>query len=211
MSLSSTTLGSANTQTTDVTTTFGYIDDENGDPVSGIVPILSPPTGWTPGSICTDCAFHLDPSKVFNGTWSDTTHYVYDPARTVQFNFTGTSLDVYCILPNPSDPVLTSTYNLTFSLDGQPLPQTFTHKSDLSNVYMYNTSVLSLEGLTSISHVFTMLAASTVVNSSLLFDYARYSNPTPNRFISLNLTYTLKLLDLGRKVFMRGVSEVPKF
>ncbi|GAW08717.1 hypothetical protein LENED_010795 [Lentinula edodes] len=144
----------ADTQTTDVTTTFGYIDDENGDLFSGIFPILSPPTGWTQGSICTDCAFHLDPSKVFNGTWSDTTHYVYDPARTVQFNFTGTSLDVYCILPNPSDPVLTSTYNLTFSLDGQPLQQIFTHKSDLSNVYMYNTSVLSLEGLTSISHVF---------------------------------------------------------
>ncbi|KAJ3851140.1 hypothetical protein EV368DRAFT_43811 [Lentinula lateritia] len=172
--VSSTTLDSANTQTTDVTTTFSYTDDQNGDPVSGIFPILSHPTGWTPGSICTNCSFLLDPSKVFNGTWSDTTHYVYDPARTVQFDFTGTSLDVYCILPNPSNPDVVSTYNLTFSLDGQPLQQTFTHESDLSNVHMYNTSV-SLKGLMSISHVFTMLAASTFVDSSLLFVYARYS------------------------------------
>ncbi|KAJ3742447.1 hypothetical protein DFH05DRAFT_214509 [Lentinula detonsa] len=171
-----------NVQNTDATT-YGYIDDEDGDPVTGVFPTFSPQTGWTQGSVCTDCAFHPDSTKAFNGTWSDTTHYISDPARTVQFNFTGTSLDVFCILPNPSDPDLTSVYNLTFNLDGQPLQQTFTHRTDLSNNFVYNASVLSLEGLTSTSHVFTMLAASTDVNSSLLFDYARYSNivdPSPS-------------------------------
>ncbi|KAJ3967282.1 hypothetical protein EV361DRAFT_505491 [Lentinula raphanica] len=158
--------------------TFGYIDDQDGDPLTGVFPVLSPPSDWTQGSICTECAFHPDPSKAFNGTWSDTTHYVSDPARTVQFNFTGTSLDVYCIIPNPSNQDLISTYNLTFSLDGQPLPQTFSHRSDLSDNFTYNSSVLSLEGLSLTNHVFTMLAASTTVNSSLLFDYARYSNIT---------------------------------
>lgn len=87
----------------------------------------------------------------------------------------GTSLDVFCIIPNPSDPGLTSTYNLTFELDGQPLEQTFTHESDSSNVFLFNTSVLSLENLTLAPHMFVMLAASTVVNSTLLFDYAMYT------------------------------------
>ncbi|KAJ4473068.1 hypothetical protein J3R30DRAFT_3296771, partial [Lentinula aciculospora] len=169
------TTDSAKNVPTTNSTQFGYIDDEDGDPVTGFFPIFSPSTGWTQGSICTDCAFRPDPSIAFNGTWSDTTHYVFDPARTVQFNFTGTSLDVYCIIPNPSDPVLTSLYNLTFSLDGQSLQQSFTHRSDLSDNFIYNSSVLSLEGLASAPHSFTMLAASTVVNSSLLFAYARYS------------------------------------
>lgn len=87
----------------------------------------------------------------------------------------GTSLDVFCIIPNPSNPGLTSTYDLTFELDGQPLEQTFTHESDLSNVFLFNTSVLSLENLTLAPHTFVMLAASTLVNSTLQFDYAMYT------------------------------------
>ncbi|KAE9385627.1 hypothetical protein BT96DRAFT_840491, partial [Gymnopus androsaceus JB14] len=153
------------------------IDDQNGDSATGEVPVFGPDSGWTQGSTCTGCAFHPDVEQAFQGTWQDTTHHTTDvDPRTVQFNFTGvcTSLDVYCIIPNDADLSITSTYNLTFSLDGQPLQQTFTHSSDRSNEYIYNVSVLSLTGLVQVPHTFTMEASSPTVNSTLLFDYARY-------------------------------------
>lgn len=68
----------------------------------------------------------------------------------------------------------TSTYNLTFLMDGQLLSQTYTHKSDSTNNFQYNTSVLSLVKLAPVSHTFVMMAASTEVDSTLQFDYARY-------------------------------------
>ncbi|KAJ3780228.1 hypothetical protein GGU10DRAFT_391324, partial [Lentinula aff. detonsa] len=90
----------------------------------------------------------------------------------------GTSLDVFCIIPNPSDPNLTSTYNnLTFELDGQPLGETSTLISDSTNVFQFNVSVLSLENLSLAPHIFTMMAASKIVDSTLQFDYAMYTTP----------------------------------
>ncbi|KAE9398039.1 hypothetical protein BT96DRAFT_995222 [Gymnopus androsaceus JB14] len=156
-----------------------YIDDQYGDLVTGEVPVYSPQGSWTQGAECTGCGFHPASDQAFNNTWHDTTtHHTYDFPRTVQFNFTGTSLDVYCIIPNSPNPTLTSTYNLTFILDDQLLSQTFTHESDLSNNSWYNVSVLSLNNLTPVSHTFAMMAASTMVNSTLKFDYARYLSPS---------------------------------
>ncbi|KAJ3747856.1 hypothetical protein DFH05DRAFT_1393509 [Lentinula detonsa] len=152
-----------------------FIDDQFGDLVTGTLPNYSPATGWTQGATCTGCGFHPNASQAFNQTWHDTTHHTTDETRSVQFGFTGTSLDVFCIIPNPSDPTLTSTYNLTFELDGQPLGETFTHISDLTNVFQFNVSVLSLENLSLAPHIFTMMAASTTVNSTLQFDYAMYT------------------------------------
>lgn len=59
-------------------------------------------------------------------------------------------------------------------MDGQLLPQTFRHESDLTNDYQYNTSVLSLNNLLPVLHMFEMVLNSTVVDSTLQFDYARY-------------------------------------
>ncbi|KAE9394632.1 hypothetical protein BT96DRAFT_182396 [Gymnopus androsaceus JB14] len=157
-------------------TEFKYIDDQNGDSATGEVPVFGPDSGWTQGSTCTGCAFHPDVEQAFQGTWQDATHHTTDvDPRTVQFNFTGTSLDVYCIIPNDADLSITSTYDLIFSLDEQPLQQTFTHSSDLSNLFIHNVSVLSLTGLVQVPHTFTMKASSPTVNTTLLFDYARYS------------------------------------
>ncbi|KAJ3770181.1 hypothetical protein FB446DRAFT_647406, partial [Lentinula raphanica] len=152
-----------------------FIDDQLGDSVTGAMPNYSPANSWVQGNTCTGCGFHPNSTQAFNQTWHDTTHHTTDQTRSVQFGFTGTSLDVFCIIPNPSDPTLTSTYNLTFELDDQPLQQTFTHTSDTTNVFQFNVTVLSLSNLSLSSHVFTMLAASTFVNSTLQFDYAMYT------------------------------------
>ncbi|KAJ4468752.1 hypothetical protein J3R30DRAFT_3553808 [Lentinula aciculospora] len=161
-----------------------FIDDQFGDLVTQVLPNYSPVNGWTQGANCTGCGFHPNIQQAFNQTWHDTTHHTTDQTKSVQFGFTGTSLDVFCIIPNPSIPTLTSTYNLTFELDGQPLQQTFTHTSDSSNVFQFNVSVLSLENLALAPHNFVMLAASTVVNSTLQFDYAMYTIPSTSTSLS---------------------------
>ncbi|KAE9394631.1 hypothetical protein BT96DRAFT_827400 [Gymnopus androsaceus JB14] len=158
-------------------TEFRYIDDQYGDSVSGAIPTYEPSGGWADGSTCTGCAIRPDAKQAFLGSWHDSTYDASDKhLRTVQFNFTGTSLDVFCIIPNLSNNTVTTTYNLTFNLDDQTLLQTFEHESDYTNRFLYNYSVLSLSSLASVHHTFTMLMA-TGVNSSntLQFDYARYT------------------------------------
>lgn len=65
-----------------------YIDDEYGDLVTGIQPIYSG-TKWSQGATCSSCDFKPDPSKTFNGTWHDNTHYPTDPPSTVELTFMG--------------------------------------------------------------------------------------------------------------------------
>ncbi|KAJ3881116.1 hypothetical protein F5051DRAFT_398016 [Lentinula edodes] len=159
---------------------FGYIDDEDGDSVTGLVPIYTPSNFWQQGDSCIVCLLAFDPTQMFHGTWHSITHQTPDPAATVEFNFTGISLDVYCLLPNfilEDGPLedYTSTYNLSFALDGQPVGQSFTHKSDFSGVTQYNVSVLSLSNLSQVLHTFTMIGASTVDMLTIQFDYARYT------------------------------------
>ncbi|KAJ3868851.1 hypothetical protein EV359DRAFT_31348 [Lentinula novae-zelandiae] len=161
---------------------FGYIDDEDGDSVTGLVPIYTPSNFWQQGDLCTICLLAFDPIQMFHGTWHAITHQPPDPAATVEFNFTDMwiSLDVYCLLPNfilEDGPLedYTSTYNLSFALDGQPVGQSFTHQSDFSGHTQYNVSVLSLSNLSQVLHTFTMIGASTVDRLTIQFDYARYT------------------------------------
>ncbi|KAJ3749549.1 hypothetical protein DFH05DRAFT_1440412 [Lentinula detonsa] len=164
---------------------FRYIDDQDGDSVTGIVPIYTPSTYWQQGASCVLCGFDPDPSKTFHGTWHDITHETTDPPATVEFSFTGITLDVYCLLPNFEFEGglfedYTSSYNLSFVLDGQPVGQIFTHKSDLSGDIRYNVSVLSLSNLAPVPHTFAMIGASTVDRLTIQFDYAKYTYTLDN-------------------------------
>ncbi|KAE9394638.1 hypothetical protein BT96DRAFT_827383 [Gymnopus androsaceus JB14] len=142
-------------------TEFRYIDDQYGDSVSGAIPTYEPSGGWANGSTCTGCAIRPDAKQAFLGSWHDSTYDASDKhPRTLD---TGISLDIYCIIPNDSDLSIASTYDLTFSLDGKPLQQTFTHSSDLSNLFIYNVSVLSLTDLAQVLHTFTIEVSSPTV------------------------------------------------
>ncbi|KAF9066055.1 hypothetical protein BDP27DRAFT_1228114 [Rhodocollybia butyracea] len=161
----------------------GYIDDQFGDPRTLLSPVYSTNGNpdWVQNANCTGGCWDLDIQQVFNQTWHGTEFFVGDVERTMKFQFTGTSLNVYCILPNPvisSDNNLTmdepiiSNYNLRFTLDGQSQPE-FVHTSDGSGQFQYNFSVLSLSDLSNSQHAFEM-AAPTDTNSTILFDYATY-------------------------------------
>ncbi|KAJ3729645.1 hypothetical protein C8R42DRAFT_715919 [Lentinula raphanica] len=153
-----------------------YIDDQYGDLV-GNVPTYYPEQKWSQGAGCNGCAFHPDPTQAFDYTWHDSTHWTTDPdgeTVSVSLEFTGTSLDVFCILPNPSSQSTVGDYNLMFELDNQPLEQTFMHANNRSDIFEFNVNVLSLQNLSLVPHVFIMMAG---VDSTLQFDYAAYTIP----------------------------------
>ncbi|KAJ3973308.1 hypothetical protein EV361DRAFT_796461, partial [Lentinula raphanica] len=100
------------------------IDDQDGDSATGIAPIYTSSNLWSQEASCTTCFFKPNPSRTFQGTWHDTMHRPTGPPATVQFNFTGTTLDVYCIISMLSS-AFSFNYNLSFTLDDQPIPQTF--------------------------------------------------------------------------------------
>ncbi|KAJ3821538.1 hypothetical protein F5880DRAFT_1508488 [Lentinula raphanica] len=167
-----------------------YIDDQYGDLVGNVTPTYSPEQVWSQGAGCTGCALHPDPTQAFDYTWHDGTHWTTDPdgeTVSILFEFTGTSLDVFCILPNPSSQTIVGDYNLTFELDNQLLEQTFMHANNHSDIFEFNVNVLSLQNLSLAPHVFMMMAG---VDSTLQFDYATYrmmtssSNPSSSLLTS---------------------------
>ncbi|KAJ4488762.1 hypothetical protein C8J55DRAFT_604034 [Lentinula edodes] len=194
---------------------FGYIDDEDGDSVTGLVPIYTPSNFWQQGDSCIVCFLAFDPAQMFHGTWHSITHQTPDPAATVEFNFTDMwiSLDVYCLLPNfifEDGPLedYTSTYNLSFVLDGQPVGKSFTHTSDFSGVTQYNVSVLSLSNLSQVLHTFTMIGASTVDRLTIQFDYARYTFDN-DASLSPPVTLTTSTLTSSQSHSVASISSTP--
>ena len=66
------------------------IDDQLGDPIGGIMPTYFPPGNWTQGATCSQCYAQPDRSKVFDGTWHDSTYFVESQIpRTITMTFNG--------------------------------------------------------------------------------------------------------------------------
>ncbi|ESK96476.1 hypothetical protein Moror_6984 [Moniliophthora roreri MCA 2997] len=149
-----------------------FIDDETGDSVTGAKVTYSPANQWSQGNSCTGCNVRPSNASAYNGTWHDTTHFKGDTPRSVQFSFTGVSLSVFCILP-PRSAQAIKTYDLTFTLDGESVGSPFSLEPE-SDEYQYDVAVISLNNLPNKDHRFMMQAASTTVDSLILFDYASY-------------------------------------
>ncbi|KAH9842350.1 uncharacterized protein C8Q71DRAFT_199661 [Rhodofomes roseus] len=171
------------------------IDDTDGDSVTGATPTYSNEDCWNKGPDCSACTFQPDPSQAHYGTWHDTTSNVCNNAyvngtssHSVAFDFTGTSLTVYCIMisQGPTAELM----NLTFTLDGETSTAAFPQSvSGATYGYQYNYSVFSQSSLSNTEHSFTMAAIQGTSASVLLFDYAQYTyeeqiasimSPTPS-------------------------------
>ncbi|KAL0580482.1 hypothetical protein V5O48_001552 [Marasmius crinis-equi] len=148
------------------------IDDESGDSVTKA--LVNYTGGWGQGSLCNNCNLKPDTSKAYMGTWHDTTHFAGNATSGVNFEFTGVSLEVFCILP-PKDALAILNYSLTFVLDGKEVGTPFIRTPEnLTSEYQYNVSVVALQNLTSTKHSFTMELASKDLDTVALFDYAVY-------------------------------------
>ncbi|KAF9266983.1 hypothetical protein L218DRAFT_857456 [Marasmius fiardii PR-910] len=151
-----------------------YIDDEMGDPSTGLKPKYTPSDQWGVGNACTDCNIHPSAQLAYNGTWHDTTHLTTDPEpRSVQLTFTGIGLSVFCIIPSSSvkaEAIIN--YDLKFTLDGLSVGNGFSLQPNNTD-YQYNVPVITLKDLPNEQHEFIM-ETSTTTDSVVLFDYATY-------------------------------------
>ncbi|KAK7008272.1 hypothetical protein R3P38DRAFT_3211197 [Favolaschia claudopus] len=146
------------------------IDDTTGDSNTGAQPVY---TGtFSSNSDCSSCVVHPDPSEAHGGTWHDSSQFNGAPAIGVTLSFTGTGIDVFCILANtlPNTDTITS---LAITLDGSP-QQPFLHTPDSSSSYVYNAKVFSTSGLSQGPHEVVLLT-NRPEGSLLLFDYAQYT------------------------------------
>ncbi|KAI9068463.1 hypothetical protein FKP32DRAFT_1672189 [Trametes sanguinea] len=155
------------------------IDDTYGDEVTGVLPVYSPPADWTREKPCGQgdvCPVDPDPSIVRNGTWHDSVGTsASTPPRTIDLEFKGSSISVYCIT-SEADADVVAISNMTFELDGQEAGQFYhdvTGQRDASGTFVihYNVEVFTAT-IPDGNHT---LRISSVGRSRTLFDYALYT------------------------------------
>ncbi|KAK1223326.1 hypothetical protein PQX77_013803 [Marasmius sp. AFHP31] len=165
------------------------VDDQSGDQLTGVpVTFLPSEAGFSQGPLCRDCpdswcqgcALSPDPSKAHGGTWRVANHAKGDDTpKYLQFDFVGTAVAIYCIVPNlPSSSNLTTQYALEFEIDGRSPPsgqKVYIHVSDGSGAFAYNVPVFNETGLRNERHTM-MVSINPVpdIDAVLLFDYATY-------------------------------------
>lgn len=174
---------------------YRFIDDEWGDPVTGLKPVYS--VNWNYGPDCpvTFCFVRPDQTKTFNGTWHHTMssapstagHQVtigftgglldfHDAATGSPCNDLGIAISVYGVMANPpsqNGSVLFT--NATFELDGE-FVGTYSHfPNSNADQFEYNVTIFSVSGLSNTNHTLVVTDAQGSELSLLLFDYAKYT------------------------------------
>ncbi|PIL31267.1 hypothetical protein GSI_05965 [Ganoderma sinense ZZ0214-1] len=148
------------------------IDDQNGDQVTGKVPIYTPAGGWTQGSHCNGCGINIsigvDPGELFDGTWHDTTVHPNGPPHAITMNFTGSAVYVFNMIANHVAHVSTATH-LIFSIDGQRVG-TYDHIPDNTSAFYYHVPVYTNSSLPYGEHDLQIVADGSQL-SLVLFDY----------------------------------------
>ncbi|KAJ8086973.1 hypothetical protein PM082_005798 [Marasmius tenuissimus] len=102
-----------------------------------------------------------------------------DNAKYIQFDFVGTAVTIYCIVPNlPSSSGLVTQCAIDFRIDGQLPPNgktMYNHVSDASGTYAYHVPVFHQTGLKNEKHTMMVrMIPVPDVDAVLLFDYATY-------------------------------------
>ncbi|KZP17991.1 hypothetical protein FIBSPDRAFT_746234 [Athelia psychrophila] len=153
------------------------VDDQNGDSVTGRMPVYSQSTtvlsGWSQGTNCSGCSVHLDPSLVFDGTWHDATYIpTEEEPISITIAFNGTAVYAYCVLANT---VGTETHetDLIFLMDGA-LVGNYTHLPTTSLDFIYNVPVYVNTSLSNQQHILT-IEATGANHTLILFDYVEYT------------------------------------
>jgi hypothetical protein len=86
----------------------------------------------------------------------------------------GTSLAIYCIIPNVNSTAVSTPTNmsLSFAVDGVLAPS-FEHITDFSDTFNYSVPVLTIKDMANKEHTVQVMVSS--VGSVTLFDYAEYT------------------------------------
>ncbi|KAI5115992.1 hypothetical protein M0805_009064, partial [Coniferiporia weirii] len=133
------------------------IDDQFGDPVTGVLPTYEG-YNWEQGATCS---------------WHDATWVPGDSGGDIMtVNFTGSAVYVFIILANNLDPTTTLT-RLSFSLDGEVVGS-FVHSPTTSTDYEYNVTAYANDNLANAQHTLIMQTTGDTP-TLILFDYVIYS------------------------------------
>ncbi|KAJ7157704.1 hypothetical protein C8R43DRAFT_883130 [Mycena crocata] len=171
------------------------IDDTRGDSVTGaqvqylpIVPASEGPL-WFNQSSCAGCADVPDANLAFDNTWSAALYLADIGTMSLRMKFSGTAIYVFFIIPNFSaDSGLASVVRCTFFLDGVSVGS-FTHNSDGSGTFKYDTIVYKNTSIPNGDHV--LLVETTGTDPAIvIFDFAIYTyvfRATSYSFNHLNL------------------------
>ncbi|KAK1232939.1 hypothetical protein PQX77_003952 [Marasmius sp. AFHP31] len=166
------------------------VDDQSGDSLTG-APILFLPSeaGFSQGpqcrgcqdSWCQGCALSPNASKAYGGTWRVANHFKgEETAKYLQFDFVGTAVAIYCIVPNlRSSSKLITQYAIDFRIDDELPPggtTIYNHGSDSSGDYTYDVPVFNQTGLKNEKHkMMVRMMPVPDIDAVLLFDYATYT------------------------------------
>ncbi|KAJ2981000.1 hypothetical protein NUW54_g10930 [Trametes sanguinea] len=185
------------TRTTAAALVNRTIDDQRGDSVTGQLPSKSPANKWAFGQLCPHCGIPagsvVDPKKVFQGTWSDSTYHPGLPDHVINASFTGTAVYVYNLIVNIVPEITTET-NLSFSVDGTYMGQYIHFPSAPPPLVFYNVCVFSFTELPNQAHLLEVRATGPSA-SLILFDYIVYStfdeSSTPSNTIPILQSSTI--------------------
>ncbi|OCH86687.1 hypothetical protein OBBRIDRAFT_211430 [Obba rivulosa] len=190
------------------------IDDTFGDAVTGQKFAYSPSDLWNTGQNCTVCEARLDPSKVHNGTWHDSTFFPLGvvPNSNIPMNasvsFVGTALYVFCVLAHTSSPLDGQT-DMTFTVDGRVVG-TFAEQPNGSPSVDYGVPVFSIDNLSPGPHQFTLTNGHVNGNTSLvLLDHVVYTTEQDEIIASSSSHATLSTLKCSLSVIL--AVTVPRF
>ncbi|KAJ8503619.1 hypothetical protein ONZ45_g10713 [Pleurotus djamor] len=174
------------------------IDDEYGDLLTGALPSYEQADAWHQGNSCLPCAAKLNSSKTFMQTWHDNTSNG-GKLVSMTFNFTGTALYVYCVIPPHS--VAGYSFRINNTLVGQ-----YTRQTDEISAYEYQTLVFAKTDLPQGHHTFQFRnGRGPSISSLALFDYAVY---TMDNSIG-NTTETVSPTTATRSETSKGASPTP--
>jgi hypothetical protein len=149
------------------------IDDQFGDPTTGVMPTYHPEANWTQVTNCSGCWAKLDRTLLFNGTCHDSTYFpgVGDQTpHTMTFSFYGSAIYIFFVtLPQIAGTIPETHLNIT--LDGQAAG-VYNFIPGPTDSYHYNVSVYSNPYLLAGQH---SIVISAEIQSVMEFDYAVYS------------------------------------
>ncbi|KAJ6474531.1 hypothetical protein DFH09DRAFT_953144 [Mycena vulgaris] len=155
-------------------------DGVHGDSVTGAqvqyLPLVPASQGslWFNQTSCAGCADVPDAKLAHENTWTAALYLADIGSMSVTMKFSGTAIYVFFIVPNfAADSGLASVVRCQFFIDGAPVGS-FTHDSDGSSGFLYNTLVYENITVPAGDHV--LLIETTGADPAIIiFDYVLYT------------------------------------
>ncbi|KAJ7323907.1 hypothetical protein DFH08DRAFT_711581 [Mycena albidolilacea] len=165
------------------------IDDVFGDRVTGDLVQYLPEVPATEGPLwfnqtsCNGCAGVPDASLTLDNTWSAARYLADIGSMSLSMKFSGTAIYVFFVIPNfAAGTGLASAVICDFFIDGAAVGS-FSHESDGSGAFTYNTLVYRNTSIPAGDHVL-LIETTGASPAVIIFDYALYTYVPPVFFVA---------------------------